>query len=358
MRRYLGAVVDAAPTGDGRRGAAGGEGSDSDVGTNESEIAPGRAPAGPRPDRVRHPGRLSRLAVARRTVRIGVAVAAVLGCLLGVAVTFPGLVARHLAPPLVYFPADLSAERSAPAVHGLPRGEEVRLRTSDGVRLHAWWVPPAGGPGCGALLFLHGNAGHLADRAFLARRVAETGRGIFLLDYRGYGLSEGTPDEEGLQRDARAAHRWLVDERGVAPERLVVAGHSLGSAVAARLAVERPAAGLVLTGAFRSVPELGAELYGWLPDALFRGWPTERFETEARAREVGVPALVARGGRDRVVPRAQTRAVHEALPDDVPSVWHEAPLAGHGDLWDDDEFWDALRPFLERVVPCPGDEPG
>lgn len=284
--------------------------------------------------------------------------AAVLGCLLGAAVTFPGLVARHLAPPLIYFPADLEAGRSAPAAHGLERGEEVWLRTSDGVRLHAWWVPPAGGPSCGALLYLHGNAGHLADRAFLARRVAATGRGVLLPDYRGFGRSEGTPREEGLRRDARAAHRWLVEERGVDPGRLVLAGHSLGSAVAVRLAVERPAAAVVLTGAFRSVPELGAELYGWLPDALFRGWPTERYETRSRAAELEVPALVARGGRDRVVPRAQSRAVYESLPDGVPSVWHEAPRAGHGDLWDDPGFWDALRPFLDRVVPCPEEGTG
>lgn len=295
---------------------------------------------------------MSRLAPAKRILWIGAAVAAVLASLLGAAVTFPGLVARHLAPPLIYFPADLTAERSVPADHGLPRGEEIWLRTSDGLRLHAWWVPPAGGPACGALLFLHGNAGHLADRAFLARRVADTGRGVLLLDYRGFGRSEGSPHEEGLQRDARAAHRWLVEEGGISPERIVVAGHSLGAAVAVRLAVEQPAGGLVLTGAFRSVPALGAELYGWLPDALFRGWPTERYETEGRAADVGVPALLARGGRDRVVPRAQTRAVHAALPVEARSVWHEAPLAGHGDLWDDDGFWGALRPFLERVVPC------
>ena len=295
---------------------------------------------------------MSGVAPARGVLRAGAATLAVLGILLGAAVSLPGVVARHLAPPLIFFPAGLSADRSDPADHGLPRGEEVWIRTSDGVRLHAWWVPPAGGPACGALLFLHGNAGHLADRAFLARRVAGTGRGVLLLDYRGYGRSEGTPGEEGLRRDALAAHRWLAEERGVSPDRLVVAGHSLGAAVAVRLAVERPTAGLVLTGAFRSVPELGAELYGWLPDAVFRGWPTQRFETAGRATEVGVPTLVARGGRDRVVPRNQTRAVHEALPADLPTVWHEASGAGHGDLWDDDGFWDALRPFLERVVPC------
>lgn len=275
---------------------------------------------------------------------------AALGLLLGGAVTLPGLVARHLAPALVFFPADLPAERSSPADHGLAAGEEVWIRADDGVRLHAWWVPPARGEGCGAVLFLHGNAGHLAGRAFVARRLAASGRAALLLDYRGYGRSEGSPDEEGLGRDALAAHRHLVEDRDVAPERLVVAGHSLGAAVAARLATRRPAAGVVLTGAFTSVPELGAELYGWLPDAVFRGWPTQRFETRARAAELTLPALVARGARDRVVPREQTRAVHRALAG--PARWHEAPGAGHNDLWDDEGFWDALLPFLDEVTGC------
>lgn len=288
--------------------------------------------------------------VGGRALRIaaGTATAAVLVLL--AMTSFPGFVAGHVAPHLIYFPARLAPERSRPADHGLPRGEEVRLRARDGNRLHAWWIPATGGERCGVVLFLHGNAGHLADRAFLARRLAGAGYAALLVDYRGYGRSEGTPDEAGLALDARAAHRHLVRERGVPPDRLVVAGHSLGAAVAAELAAGRPAAGAVLTGAFPSVPELGSRLYGWLPDAVFRGWPTERYETRAAARRLAIPVLVARGGRDRVVPRDQTRAVYEALPG--PTSWHEAPAAGHGDLWDDDGFWAALAPFLDRATGC------
>lgn len=275
---------------------------------------------------------------------------AVAGLLVGAAVSFPDFVARRLAPPLIFHPADLAPGRSAPADHGLPAGEETWIRTEDGIRLHGWWIPAAGDAGCGTVLFFHGNAGHLADRAFLARRLSDAGFAAFLIDYRGYGRSDGTPDEEGLRLDALAAHHYLVRERGVNPDWLVLAGHSLGAAVAARLASERPAAGVVLTGAFTSVPELGAHLYGWLPEGLFEGWPAQRFETRGIAPDLAMPALVARGGLDHLVPRAQTRAVYEALAG--PAAWHEAPRAGHGDLWDDDGFWRALRPFLEDTVNC------
>lgn len=321
-----------------------GRGVDAGAATERAAAKPRASGGAPRTGRVTRGGRL------RSALLAAAAVAVAAGLALGAAVKLPGLVARHLAPPLIFFPGHLSADRSAPSDHGLPRGEEVWLRAADGVRLHGWWIPPEGGGGCGAVLFLHGNAGHLAGRAFLARRLSAAGYGALLVDYRGYGRSEGSPDEEGLRLDARAAHRHLLRERGVPPDRLVVAGHSLGAAVAARLATERPAAGVVLTGAFVSVPELGAELYGWLPDGMFRGWPTQRFETRARAAELELPALVARGGRDRVVPSAQTRAVHEALAG--PARWHEAPAAGHGDLWADDGFWDVLRPFLDEVTGC------
>lgn len=270
--------------------------------------------------------------------------------LVGGAVSFPGFVARRVAPSLVFFPVDLPADRSAPGDHGLPGGEERWIRTADGVELHAWWIPSGGTESCGTVLFFHGNAGHLADRAFLARRIAEAGFGALLVDYRGFGRSGGSPDEEGLRRDARAAYRHLVRDRGVRPDRLVLAGHSLGAAVTARLAVERPAAAAILTGAFTSVPELGARLYGWLPGAVFRGWPTQRFETRRWAGELALPVFVGRGDRDRVVPRSHTREVYEALPG--PAVWHEASGAGHGDLWAHEGFWRALGPFLEDAGGC------
>ena len=126
------------------------------------------------------------------------------------------------------------------------------LHTEDGLDLTAWHAP-ATGPATGiTVLVLPGNAGSRAARVPLARALSAAGFDVLLLDYRGYGGNPGSPTEEGLAADARAAHRHLVAERGVPPARLVLFGESLGAAVATRLALERPVAGLVLRSPFTS----------------------------------------------------------------------------------------------------------
>lgn len=287
--------------------------------------------------------------LASLLVASGVALLLV-GGLVVTGMALPGLVSRHVAPLFLYLPGPGPLVDTSPADHGLAGGEEVRLTTSDGVEIHGWWIPAAGSDACGTVLYFHGNAGSLVGRAFLAGRLASEGFDAFLVDYRGYGRSEGSPDEDGLYRDARAAWRHAVEDRGTPPERLAVAGHSLGSAVAAELASERPVGAAVLTGAFTTVPDLAAEAYGWLPGAVFRGWSTNRFETVRRVDDIEAPVLVARGGRDHLVPRRQSRRVYEAAGPGA--EWMEADRAGHDDLWDDEAFWDRLVPFLEAALDC------
>ena len=285
----------------------------------------------------------------RVLLRTAGAVVLVAGVGLVIGLAFPGFVARAVVPQLLYVPRGLPADRSAPADYGVPTGEELRIRTSDGITLHAWWVPPAD-RACGVVLYFHGNAGTLAGRAPVAARIAASGHAALMVDYRGYGLSEGSPSEEGLREDARATWRHLTEERGHGAERVVVAGHSLGAAVAAGLARETRPAGVVLSGVFTSVPELAEHLYPLLPDVLFRDWPTERWEVLDAAAGIEVPMLVGRGGLDDLVPRAQSRRVYEAAGSGA--EWHEAPTAGHGDLWFDEGWWDRLDSFLDRALGC------
>lgn len=274
--------------------------------------------------------------------------------LMGMAMAFPNLVARHVVPLFLYLPGRLSPDASDPAASGLERGREVRIETDDGMSLHAWWVP-ADSDRCGSVVFFHGNAGTIADRAFLADRLSRAGYAVLLPDYRGYGRSDGEPDEAGLYRDGMAAYRHLREVRETPVARLAVVGHSLGAAVAAHVSAEAAVGATALTGAFRTLPALARVRHRWLPDPVFRGWTENVFDVRSRVRRISGPVFVARGGLDRVIPRAQTRSLYEAASG--PRRWYEAPAVGHNDLWGHDGFWRELDRFLRDALGCPEGTP-
>ena len=226
---------------------------------------------------------------------------------------------------------------------------EVWIPTEDGPRLHAWWFPAGRDePGRGAAIYFHGNAGHLGDRGTVAAALSNLNLDVLLPDYRGYGASEGKPSEEGLYADARAAYRWLVDEKGVDPERLILFGNSLGSAVAAELAIGRPVAGVVLLGPFTDIPSIARHRLSWLPE-WYLDWPRPRFDTVDRASRIAAPTLVGAGADDRVIPPGQSREVFEALGG--PSRWLELPGAGHNDIFSQQALWQGLHRFTRDVLP-------
>lgn len=243
---------------------------------------------------------------------------------------------------LIYFPT--RAHDATPAGLGLAH-EEVELVAGDGVKLHGWFLP-AKGSRLTVLLF-HGNAGnisHRLDRALLMQLRLKVD--TFLLDYRGYGRSEGSPDEAGTYEDARAAYRWLV-ARGTSPERLVLFGESLGSAVATQLATEVASRALVLESPFTSVPDMARAVYPFLPL-----WPfvRTRYDTLSKVPALRVPLLILHGERDEVVPFAQGRRVFEAAPE--PKRFYAIRGAGHNDTYvvGGDAYWQALADFMGGLV--------
>lgn len=217
------------------------------------------------------------------------------------------------------------------------------LETEDGVRVHAYYVP---GGGSRALLFLHGNAGNASDRLPNAALLADLGVDVLLLDYRGYGLSEGRPSEEGLYADARAGLAHLERDRGFLPERIVVFGRSLGGAVAVELAGDRPLAGLVLESTFTSVGDMARHLLGPL-GALVAGG----FDSRARIARVRAPLLFLHGDRDAIVPIALGRALYDAAP--TPKTFETLAGAGHNDtvLVGGRAYLARIGVFLDEVAP-------
>ncbi|MFB6259845.1 MAG: alpha/beta hydrolase [Thiohalorhabdaceae bacterium] len=207
---------------------------------------------------------------------------------------------------LLYLPHQPSRAISAtPEAVGLGY-QEVTLTAADGVRLHGWYVPAAAERG--VVAFFHGNAGNIGHRLETLRLLNDLGLATLIIDYRGYGRSEGQPSEAGTYRDADAVWHHLTEERDIDPARIVLFGRSLGAAIAARLAARHTPGALVLESPFTSVPELAAEIYPYLP---VRWLSRYRYATADYAARAGCPLLVIHSSDDDIVPIAHGRAVYQ-----------------------------------------------
>jgi fermentation-respiration switch protein FrsA (DUF1100 family) len=177
------------------------------------------------------------------------------------------------------------------------------------------------------LLWFHGNAGNLSHRTQLMFLLADTPARVFIMDYRGYGRSEGKPSEEGLYLDARAAWQYLVGERRVSPDRIVLFGKSLGGAVAVDLATEVDPAGVIIQSSFTSVPDMAARHFPFVPKALIR----TKMDSLSKIPDVTAPKLFIHSTADEVAPFELGRRLYEAAPE--PKRFHQVDGAAHNDTW-------------------------
>ncbi|OOG25955.1 alpha/beta hydrolase [Thioalkalivibrio denitrificans] len=230
-----------------------------------------------------------------------------------------------------------------PADHGFDY-EDVDLVTEDDVRLHGWYVP-APEPR-GVLLFFHGNAGNISHRMDSIRIFRDLGLSVFIIDYRGYGRSEGRPGEAGIRRDARAAWRHLRDEREVPSGDIVLFGRSLGAAVAADLATRKAPGAVILESAFTSAADLGAEVYPWLP---VRTLLRHRHEVLGIMHEITAPVLIAHSRDDEIVSFEHARRLLEAAGGEAELLEMDG---GHNDgfLRTGARYGREIREFLDRYL--------
>lgn len=195
---------------------------------------------------------------------------------------------------------------AGPADYGFAH-EDVWLTAEDGTKLHAWWLPVEGASR--TALFLHGNAGNVSYWLEVASAFRDVGWSTLLLDYRGYGRSDGDPTEQGTYLDARAAWLHLVRERGMDPSSIVIVGRSLGGGVATWLAEHHPAAGLVLEATFTSIADV-VQHVAPLPGIgrfVRLGYPSL-----SRMPRLDLPLLVVHGRGDDLVPFEHGRALFDA----------------------------------------------
>ena len=259
----------------------------------------------------------------------------------------------------IYFPAKYPEgdwrAREPRAVEGrtVARVEDVWLVAEDGVRLHAWHGAPVVGR-AGALdavatdravLFLHGNAGNVSHRYEIVEDFAALPAHVLALDYRGYGRSEGSPSEDGLYRDARAAWDYLTKTRGVPASRVVIYGESLGGAVAVDLAARVRPCALVVQSSFTSIADMAAEVMPFVPRFLVR---TKMNSLEKIAR-VRAPVLVVHSPADDVVPYKLGRKLYDAAPE--PKRFYEIKGASHNLTHEigGAAYLDALREFVDSA---------
>ena len=248
---------------------------------------------------------------------------------------------------LIYFPGSIGPDASL-----LPPGaEEVEIPTDDNLRLAGWFLPGAGRPESApgpAVLIFNGNAGDRSHRLPLAEALTKRGYAVLLFDYRGYAGNPGSPSEDSLRADARAAVDALAVRSYVDPERIAYFGESLGAAVAGGLATERPPAALVLRSPPSSLADVGRHHYPFLPIVDFL--LMDRYPLAEQLRGVHVPLLVLATDRDEIVPAELSRRVFDAAAE--PKRYVALDASHHNDpaLLAGEELLAAVTAFLDESL--------
>jgi fermentation-respiration switch protein FrsA (DUF1100 family) len=205
---------------------------------------------------------------------------------------------------MIFFPDPVVG--ATPEAAGIPF-ERVTFTAADGVRLAGWYVPASGARV--TILFCHGNGGNIGYLLETVKLCARLGYNLLLFDYRGYGESEGTPDEEGIYRDTEAAWNYLQRMRGGPPASIVVHGRSLGGAAAAWLARRHVPDAVIIESAFTSLGDVAASAYPLLPVRLML---RHEFPTLEHLRDVRSPVLIIHSPGDEIVPFAHGEALYAA----------------------------------------------
>ncbi len=267
-------------------------------------------------------------------------IAAFLKVTAGVAIGLP-LIVYLAQDSLIFYRQPLPEARRTDIARRFPAAQEVFLQAKDGAKLHAWHVK-AGGK-APLILYFGGNAEEVSWM------IEETGNAPgfnwLLVDYRGYGLSEGAPGEAALVSDAVEWFDFATKLPGVDPSRTVVFGRSLGSGVAVALAAQRPIAQVILVTPYDSLAAVAKRYYWYLPvDLLLK----HRFDSIALAPALKQPLLCLIAERDEVIPSAHGERLFEAWGGPKRKVVLQE--AGHNATDAHPLFGTSIREFLAQKV--------
>jgi fermentation-respiration switch protein FrsA (DUF1100 family) len=256
-------------------------------------------------------------------------------------IVFTYAMLRKVADRFIYYP--MRYPQGAWELQTKAGAEDRWLTTSDGTRLNAWWFPKRDARF--ATVFLHGNAGNVTHRIDHALAVRDAGSAFLVVDYRGYGKSQGQPNENGLYQDADAAYTELL-HLGYAQDRIIVQAESLGTAIAVDLATRKQCVGVILESPLMSAGRMAGTVLPFLGPLVVRG-----YDTYSKIARVHVPLMVIHGDADEIVPFSQGRAVFNAANE--PKLFWSVAGAHHNDLLEvaGPEYVARLRDFYDRLGP-------
>lgn len=221
--------------------------------------------------------------------------------------------------------------------------EDVYFETDDGVRLNGWYIPHEESEH--VVIFSHGNAGNLSNRLQFLEKMHAAGISIFIYDYRGFGISEGSPEEQGFYKDIEAAWRYLTREKSYDPSQVILFGRSLGGPVSAHLAQYIEPGGLVLESTFTTLQDIASEAYPIVPSRLVR----EEFPTVNYLQQTNAPIIMVMHSReDPLIGFHHGRELYEKAPD--PKIFIELQ-GGHNNSFVESEeiYFRTWKEFLSDL---------
>jgi len=254
---------------------------------------------------------------------------------LGVAIGVP-LFMWLFQERMLFFPRPLDS-RPAPRANI----EEVSIAAADGVKLRGWLVKGDGAP-APLLIYFGGNAEEVSWLTGVADQFA--GWSLLLVNFRGYGESEGKPGENELLEDGLAIHDYAKRRPDMNPGRIVAMGRSLGSGVAVHLAAHRSLRGVILVSPYDSIVAVAKGHYPFLPVSLML---RHRFDSLSRAPQIEAPLLCLVATEDRVIPAARSRTLFEAWRG--AKTWREVPSSDHDSIAGEPEYWRSIADFLKAL---------
>ncbi|MBC8286513.1 MAG: alpha/beta hydrolase [Nitrospinae bacterium] len=231
-----------------------------------------------------------------------------------------------------------------PVSAGVP-AQDIYFKAEDGVKLHGWFIPAPNA--VATLLWFHGNAGNLSHRLDNIHRLKSLNLNIFIFDYRGYGRSEGVPDEEGIYKDSSAAYKKVLELEGVSVDSLFLFGRSLGGICAVETAMSHPARGLILESVFTNAADMSRQVFPLIP----LGWAIRsKLDAVSKVPHLKLAKLFLHGTHDEIVPYDLGRKLFEQAAE--PKTFYPIEGAGHNDTYilGGLGYFDALNRFITETL--------